>query len=158
MRSIIRVVLVIVCLVLVFTGPSAWATIRRAPGAWVFGPKTVWTDGTTSPVFHPLSDPLASRSVQNARVSIELDQDISGLCKIRPALRYGSDGVTWDGDALIDSTYKTSAGITYGTTFVDLTGLGTAKTWVQFGVQVANESGSAVNLCNATVMVEPKEQ
>lgn len=139
-------------------GAEAWATIRRAPGAWLFGPHTVWTDGTTSPTFHPLSDPMATRTVTNARVSFELDQDTSGLCKIRPALRFGNDGVSWDSAAAIDTTYRTAAGVTYGTAYVDLTAVATPRTWIQFGVEVANESGGAVNLCNASLMVEPKEQ
>jgi hypothetical protein len=155
MRWILGVRLVVALLVL--TGPAS-ATIRRTPGSWLFGPKTVWTDGTVNPTFHPLGDPMASRGLINARVAIEMSEDTSGLCKIRPALRYGNDGVSWDASGAIDTTYRTSAGITYGTTYVDLTAVATTRPWIQFGVEVANESGSAVNICNATLLVEPKEQ
>ena len=36
----------------------AWATIRKVPGAWLWGPKAVWTDGSANPMFHPFSDAI----------------------------------------------------------------------------------------------------
>lgn len=136
----------------------AEATLRRPPGAWLFGPRQVWTDGTTSAFFHPLSDPVASAGLLGARISIEMSED-SGYCKMRPAIRYSSDGVTWDGSNPADASWRTTNGIVPGTAYVDLTALGTPKSWVQFGVEVANDAGgSGFQFCNAALLVEPKER
>ena len=134
---------------------TAYATIRKVPGAWLWGPRAVWTDGTGTPIFHPFSDAIDTGSVTYARVSIEMDQD-TGNCKIRPALRYSSDGISWDAAVAISASYRTTAGIDYGTAWVDLPGLATAKNWVQFGIEAANESGSDINHCNAALMVQAR--
>jgi len=34
--------------------------------------------------------------------------------------------------------------------------LGAPKPWVQFGVQAANTSGARVEICKATLLVEPE--
>ena len=142
-------------LVMLLSGP-ALATLRRSAGGWLFGPKVVYTDGSGSAFFHPLSDPMPSAGILNVRVSIEMDQD-TGYCKIRPALRYSADGIIWDNPAAIDTTYLTANGISYGASYVDISG--SAKTWVQFGVQTANDTGgSGFQFCNASLLVEPKER
>ncbi len=53
--------LLIMLLALFISIGSAYATIPRTKGAWLFGPSPVWTDGTTSPSFRPLSDPMCPR-------------------------------------------------------------------------------------------------
>ena len=136
---------------------EAMATLRRTPGSWLFGPRPVWTDGTTSPTWHALSEPLSSAGMINVRVSTELDES-SGNCKIRPALRWSNDGVAWDADVAIVTTYRSTVGIDYGSGYVDITALGRPKPWVQFGVEVANTTGTRVELCAATVLVDPKER
>lgn len=101
---------------------------------------------------------MSSAGLLNARVSIELGED-SGTCKMRPALRYSDDGVTWGtANYIVSATYRETNGITYGTAYSDLSGQETPKPWIQFGVQVANESAGAIQLCNATLLVEPKEK
>lgn len=133
------------------------ASIRRTPGAWLYGPDTVFSDGTTTPMFVPLSDPLASAGLLNARVSTELVAT-SGQCKVRPALRWSDDGVVWGPSSSIVAGYRSTIGIDYGSAYLDLTILGTPKPWIQFGVEVANVSGTRVEVCKASVMVEPKEK
>lgn len=142
---------------LMLTGISfaAHATVRKVPGAWLWGPKAVWSDGTASPMFHPLSDAIDTGNVTFARATIEMDQD-TGNCKIRPAVRYSDDGIAWGAPAAISAGYRTTIGIDYGTTWVDLTSLTTAKNWVQFGVEVANDGGSGIHHCNATLMIQPR--
>ena len=135
----------------------AWATLRRTPGSWLFGPRPVWTDGTSGPTWHALSEPMSSAGLINLRVSTELDEN-SGNCKIRPALRWSNDGVAWDADVAIVTTYRTTVGIDYGSGYVDITALGTPKPWVQFGVEAANNSGTRVEICLAAILVDPKER
>ena len=136
---------------------TAWATIRRVPGAWMWGPKSVWTDGSASPMFHPFSEAINAGSITNVRVSIEMDQS-TGQCQVRPALRFSSDGITWDSPNYIISTYRSTAGIDYGTVWVDITSLATPKNWVQFGVEAANSPGTDIELCNASLMVQPRDR
>ncbi|MBM4366266.1 MAG: hypothetical protein FJ102_08615 [Deltaproteobacteria bacterium] len=72
---------------------AAKATLRRTPGSWLSEQRTVFSDGTTSPIFHPLSEPMSSAGVINVRVSTELD-GTSGNC----ALRWSSlHGLGWRG-------------------------------------------------------------
>lgn len=97
--------------------PAARATLVDAPGAYLL-PKAVWTDGTSTPLFHPLSRPMSSAGWSDARVATSMEQD-SGNCKIRPALRYSNDGVTRDSAKEIVASYRTTEGTDYGTTYVD---------------------------------------
>lgn len=149
-----------VLLFFALTAPADADTLRRLPRTWLWGPTPTWTNGTTTtPIFFPLSDPMESSGLISVRVSIEMGQD-SGNCKMRPALRYSDDGVTWDPAKEIVAAYRTTEGTDYGTTYIDITGLAgtTVRAFVQFGVQVVNEAGAARENCNATIRVEPKEQ
>ncbi len=144
-----------VCLLLLsFT---AEATIRRTPGSWLFGQRTVFSDGSASPIFHPLSEPMSSAGIINVRVSTEL-AETSGNCKLRPALRWSDDGIGWGAASAIVATYRTTTGIDYGSNYIDITALGTPKPWVQFGLEVANNSGTRVEVCNGALLVDPKEK
>ncbi len=149
--------LTVLLLAFVFAVGDADATIRRTPGSWVFGPTTVFSDGTTNPMFIPLSQGLSSAGMINVRVSTEFAEQ-SGNCKFRAALRWSDDGITWGSSTNMIAGYTSAPGISYGSTYIDITALGTPKPWVQFGVEVANVSGSRVELCNATLMIDPKER
>lgn len=146
-----------VALVAIALVGQADATIRRTPGSWVFGPKTVFSDGTTSPHFIPLGDGMSSAGMINVRVSTEFAEQ-TGNCKARPALRWSDDGITWGAATNMVAAYLSTPGITYGSSYIDITVLGTPKPWVQFGVEVANVSGSRIELCNVSIMIDPKER
>ena len=149
-------VVVAILLLLVVVQPSH-ADLRRLPRSWLFGPTAVWTNGTSTPMFFPLSDVMESAGLTDIRVSTEMRQD-SGNCEIRPALRYSDDGITWDASDDLGIAYLTSVGIDPGTTYTDITALGsTVRSYLQFGVQVANDSGALIEVCNATLRVEPKQ-
>ena len=140
-----------------FLGESR-ATVRNTSNSWVFGPTPVWSNGSTdTDIFHPLSDPLSSTGVLEVRTSLEMSQN-SGYCKIKPAVRYSNDGVSWpDGDKDFGQ-WRTADGIDFGTTYTDITALGvSARAFVQFGVIVRNVSGSRIETCNATLRVERKQ-
>ncbi len=144
---------------LVFFALPASATLPRTPGSWVFGPTAVWTDGTTTGIFHPLSAPMPSAGVRLVRVSLEMSQD-SGNCKMRPAFRYSNDGIAWDTHKDFGFGYRTSPGIDWGDTYVDISQFVgfPPRAYVQFGVEVANEGGSAINICNAMLRIDPDNQ
>lgn len=150
-------VLAAILLAILVASTSALASMRRTPGSWLFGPDTVFSDGTTSPIFVSLGEGLSSAALINVRVSTELTAT-SGNCKVRPALRWSDDGIAWSSPSAIVATYRSTSGIDYGSTYVDITALGTPKPWVQFGVEAANTSGTRVEVCKASVMVEPKER
>lgn len=146
-------------LALVFLIPlGAHAALKRLPHTLLFGPIPVWTDGTTTAdLFHPLGPGIESAGLLGVRVSTEMDQN-SGNCKIRPAIRYSNDGLGWGGDVLVVAAYRSTPGIDYGSTYVDLSTLGaTAGAYIQFGVHARNTSGTRIEHCNATVLIEPKE-
>lgn len=136
---------------------SSWATLRRLPRTWFFGPQPVWTLGTTSTVFHPMSEPMESAGLLEVRAAYELSQD-SGDCELRPALRYSDDGVSWDASKPIHTAYQNGNGTIPATVYVDITQLATTvRSFVQFGVEAKNGSAGAIQMCSATIRVEPKE-
>jgi len=157
MKRLLPLIATLAVLAVLFASPNAEGTLRRTPGSWVFGPKVVFSDGTANPMFIPLSDGLSSAGLINVRVSTEFAEQ-SGNCKFRPALRWSDDGITWGAATNMVATYLTAPGITYGSSYIDITALGTPKPWVQFGVEVANNSGSRVEVCNASIMIDPKEK
>jgi hypothetical protein len=147
-------------LLCIATSAMAATLLRRTPGSRLAGPVAVWTDGTTTPVFHPMTEPIATAGLVSVRVSFQLSE-IAGPCRIRPALRFSNDAVTWAGDVALDATNLPYTGINqvvYGTGYIDTMSLATPGAWVQFGVQAANASAGAVGLCNATLRIEEKEQ
>lgn len=135
--------------------------LQRVPRSWLFGPQTVWTDGTATPTFHPMSEPIESAGVINVRTTFEMEQN-SGNCKVRPALRFSNDGTTWDTEQEYpdDASYRTTNGITWGSVYTDITVVTNAapRAYVQFGVQAANTSAGAIQLCSVTLRIEPKEK
>lgn len=132
------------------------STPRQPPGSWKFGPETVWTNGSTSNLFQPLSDPMPSAYIVQGRISMEITESTSNNLRTRPALRYSSDGVGWDTSAAIDTTYVAGDGTQAGTTFVDLTTVATPKAWIQFGVEVKNNTAGDYELGHVVMIVEPK--
>lgn len=137
---------------------DAGDTLPRLPGALTFGPATVWSQGSTTDwVFHPLSNPMPSDDIVSVRVDMSLDQD-TGNCSARPALRYGSDGVNWDPSKEITAVFVNAPNVDFGGNYIDLTQLAgtTPKALVQFGVQVRNQSGGAIEFCNAQLRVQIK--
>lgn len=135
---------------------QAGPVLRPAAGARFFGPLSVWTAGSTStPIFHPLSPPLPSAGVVSGRFAVQMTQD-SGDCKLRAAVRFSNDGVTWDAAKEVSVTYVTDDTVQYNTAYVDLLALaGTpARSWLQYGVEVVNRTGATVALCNGALRVD----
>ncbi|GDX83012.1 hypothetical protein LBMAG42_48230 [Deltaproteobacteria bacterium] len=149
----------LLAVVVTLTGTVALAgTPRRPPGSYTFGPVAVWTDGTVTDVFQPMSDPMPSASLVSARIFLEITEATATNLRTRPALRYSADGVGWDAAQPINTAYVSGNGVQAGTTFVDLTTLAgvTPKAWVQFGVQVKNNAQGNYEIAHTVLLVEPK--
>ena len=134
--------------------PTADATIPPLRQTWLFGPSPVWTKATGLAIFHALSAPIESRFLTSFRVSFELSES-SGTCKIRPALRYSQDGTSWSPATALRKDFLSEEKIVWGDAYFEPGKLLPAPLpkFVQFGVEV---SGTGMNLCNATLRVEPK--
>lgn len=155
LRFVMLVALLFTC-----TAVSAEELLRRSPGSWLYGPVALWTVGSTSTVtFFPLSEPMRSSDVNAARFAWQMTQD-SGDCKLRGAVRFSNDGVNWEAAKSVDAQYSDANDeVVWKTAFIDLTSVTDAppRTFIQFGLQTVNRSGSAIALCNGTLRVEPKE-
>lgn len=130
--------------------------LTRLPGSFLFGPQVVWTKGSTSvSLYHYVSEPVESASLVKVRVSVEMGQE-TGNMKLRLIVRASDDGISWDAPVTLDATWRTNDGTWPGTTWTDITSLAglTQRPYFQFGVECLNESGTLIELANATVRVE----
>lgn len=148
----------LVCCVLALMPSTAESgTPRRPTGAYYFGPEVVYTNGAAADFWNPLSEPMSSRALMSARVTMEITESATAAkIKTRPALRWSSDGVTWDAPVAINAAYVTGDGMQATTGFTDFMGLGSPKPFVQFGVLTWTVSGANYELARATLVVEPK--
>lgn len=77
-RHFLAVFCVFVVAIAVLLAPAR-ANIRRTAGSWLFGPQPVFSDGSGSDLFHPMSDSIASVGVLSVRVAYEMVAD-TGYC------------------------------------------------------------------------------
>lgn len=157
-----RAILLLPLLLLTLSTASAAPLLRRTPGSIMLGPLAVWTDGTTTAIFHPMSEVMNSAEFTSMRIAFQLSE-LSGPCRLRPAVRFSNDGIGWDNAAPIDSqnlAYINTETITFGTAYVDVTAIAgtTFRSYMQLGTQLANASAGATGFCNATMRVEVKER
>ena len=109
------------------------------------GPSPVWSQGNSTGLFHPLTGPLNSGGVQWARLSLMLGQS-SNKISVRAGLQYSDTGDDWDTAEEIGPAYTASDGEVFGSSFEDLTAVGTRKLFVRFGVFAKNTSDSEIEL------------
>lgn len=158
----LRRLLLAALMLLVAVPASAGEALRRSPGSWFYGPTTLYTVIGAGPAsvltFFPVSEPIPMRGLVNVRVSYQLTQT-SGDCKLRPAVQFSSDGSNWEAAKELNTTYVANETIAYGTTFVNLTTLESTppRTWVRFGLQTLNVSGTANAFCQGSLRVEPEQ-
>lgn len=96
---------------------------------------------------------LERADVLSVRAAIEMCMSTGNL-KIYPALRVSDDGLTWTTPAAIGSHVLTANGVQYHSAFVDVTSTSNTKRLIQFGVYAVNTSGTAFNLCKASMQVD----
>lgn len=124
-------------------------------GSTTHGPALAWSQKSTSTwLFIPLAAPESSVGINFVRPTLEVGQS-SGAIKVRPALRYSDDMSTFDSAAAIDATNmtQTNDGIKYGAWTDIQSG---QKNFVQFGVQVENDNGTATELAMVTLRLDRK--
>jgi hypothetical protein len=137
--------------------PTAHATLPSTPGAVLTSPKATWSSGSTSTwVFHPLTAKMATMSMVSFRVSTEMSEE-TGNCEMQPAIRFSDNGLDWDTAQHVHTA--TASLKADGPSFptggpVSLGSLTAPKAFIQFGVQVRNQSGSNYEMCNAQLRVE----
>ena len=136
--------------------------LRKTPGSWFYGPETLYTSSTNATtLFFPLSQPISTAGMLDARFSYQMSQD-SGDCKLRAAVRYSNDGVTWDEHKEVNSEYADATDeIIWGTTYVNLMTLAgptVPRAWIQFGLETKARSNSAVAGCRGALRVELKDK
>ncbi|MCB9696172.1 MAG: hypothetical protein H6738_05245 [Alphaproteobacteria bacterium] len=105
----------------------------------------VFSQGTTTRIFHPLVGPVSIADVGEHRASLKLESG-SGDVDVIPAFQVSNDGVTWSdgegGGADSFSTFgssRSSAGTDYGTTFTTFAPTN-VKRLVRWGAGVKNSS------------------
>lgn len=148
--------LAIAAVVFGLAASEAFATLPPKPQTWLFGPSPVWTKGTASPVFHPLSTPIDVRRVRDFTIFTEMSES-SGRCQIRPAVRQSVDGQQWTASVALVDEYVTLDGRASASPplRIDVVLSRPSPQWIQFGVEVSNTSGTGLQLCNAAIQVEP---
>lgn len=117
--------------------------------------KALWSNKTTSWFFQPMGSPEETTDIKTVRTSIE-NRRSTGAVKTRAAYRLSNDGNTWDTPVPVytdGQKEQTNDGITYGDSFVTVTG-GDGKLYVQWGVQIANTTGTGTEIVEVTLKVD----
>lgn len=138
-------------------GSGSANTPRQLSGSYLLGSEVIFTDGSMSDVFMPLSQPMPSAGLVNTLVHQEATEATGGPnLRTRPALRYSGDGVGWDTAVAINTSYMQGSAPQPGSTFVDISSLGTPKPWIQFGVRVHNYNADPNEIAHAVLLLESK--
>ncbi|MCA9297570.1 MAG: hypothetical protein KDA28_00805 [Phycisphaerales bacterium] len=119
---------------------------------------TVWTDGTTTAIYHPLSPVLETTEVETVRLALEMSQ-YTGNITMNAAYDLSDDGCDWDTPVIIQDTnsqpFVDADGIDQSTLFVDIATSGTnAKRYMRFGVLALKTSSDTLSVCRASLQVD----
>jgi hypothetical protein len=144
------------------TGQVALRITARdlAPKTLTAGPTRVWSDGSTTQIFHPLVGPIPMEQVQSYRGSLEMQSE-TGDCQIQLAYQVSDDGLTWYSGATSASagsfatfgTEVTADGITYGSSFSTFT-IDVPRQLVRFGIACCNGSSGISEACAASARID----
>jgi hypothetical protein len=131
------------------------------PQTVVAGPSRVFSDGSTTQKFCPLTGGMPVEQVGTYRGSIQM-QAQSGDCQIQMAYQLSDDGITWyddaasptaDGFQAFGSTVS-SDGITEGTTFTAFSITNQGRRYIRWGYAVANGSAGKSECCLASLRID----
>ena len=100
-----------------------------------------------------MTEPMNSAGVTTVRPAWRVLRPSGGQA-LRAGVQYSNDGLSWDTAAAFGNDYATDTEV-YQTSFVDVSqGHGTRKRLVRFGLFIKTNSGTEVEICNATLMVD----
>lgn len=100
---------------------------------------TLFSDGTSTPIFVPVTSPLTVADIDQVGISFDL-QSCSAQLVVGAALRYSDDGITWDalGSVVAVGATTTTLGMNYrGFATVDAT-----RRFFQVGFKCHSATGS----------------
>lgn len=152
-------ILCLLFLALVPLRASAVDGLAKSPGSWFWGPTAMWTAAsTTTHNFFPMSPALQLNEVSGVRVAYQMTND-AGDCKLRAAVRFSSDGTTWETAEELNAAYSDANDeIIYNGPYIDLLSVPNTvpRSYVQFGIETVNRSTSTLSLCRGALRVEPR--
>ena len=128
----------------------------------VAGPMKVWSNGSTTPIFHPMAGPISAELIASFRGSLEMQSD-SGDAQIQLAYQVSDDGITWYDNKVSPTaggfstfgTEMTAESIDYGTTFTAFSFVtGSGRQLVRFGVAVRNGTVGKSECCAASIRID----
>jgi hypothetical protein len=102
-------------------------------------PSTLFSDGTSTPIFVPVTGPLSIGDIDQVGISFELVSRSAQLV-IGAALRYSDDGVTWDALGSVAAVGATTT--TVGMTHRGFTTTDSTRQFFQVGFKCHSASGS----------------
>lgn len=103
----------------------------------------VWTKKSTTALFHPLTEWMATTNVRNIRSSIEM-QSNSGACEISAGLQTAIEMDNPD-TAIELGSYLTANGKDFGASYADKSTNTDTKLYVRFGVFAKNKLGDTTH-------------
>lgn len=119
------------------------------------GPTAVWTArGSSTPIFHPLTDWIDTTGLDSARFTLEMRQE-TGNARLNAAYQYSdTQDPTANATAASPAVTCVANGITYGAWQSMTSG---QKLFVRFGANCDQEDGSTnFDACNASIRVDTK--
>lgn len=120
------------------------------------GPMPVWSNRTSDPaagLFIHLTSFMDAAEVERVRMTLELRSN-SGLAEVLPAYQVANEATSPGSTFGVGSAYVGNDGITYGTSFTDISANLADQQLVRFGVFVRNQSGDKTELVLTTLRVE----
>lgn len=123
----------------------------------VYGPQAAWSKKSDADwLTHAVSDPEPTTNLKAAGSTIEI-RSSSGALKGRVVYRTSDDGSTFGAWTVLNTNptqVQTNDGISYRPGFIDLLSAVAAKQLIQWGVEIANTSGTSLEMCAVLVKVE----
>ena len=120
------------------------------------GPVPVWTNGTTTAMFHPVTRWMSAAEVTKVRRSLEMQAE-SGLIDIAVAFQTANNldtPIAYDPAKDDIDSYRTANGYSWGTSFIDISGTTAQKQYIRFGIAAKNSSGSHVECAQAWFRID----
>ncbi|HMX67348.1 MAG TPA: hypothetical protein PKX25_17355 [Microthrixaceae bacterium] len=100
---------------------------------------TLFSDGTSTPIFVPVTGPIEVANVDMVGVAFEV-QSLSAQLVLGAALRYSDDGVTWDALGSVSAVGSTTSSL--GMAYRGFTTTDSTRRYFQVGFKCHSASGS----------------